>query len=135
MQEVLDEHRRRLEASDSPHLRERAADFVDVQNRVLRNLQQGRAFSRIDENRVVVARNLTAADVLLFSRRGVLGVVLDFGGPTSHVSIMARALGDDAEAENVRYIHLVRGGGGVGLRVRAKAEGGGGGKGLGWRRG
>ncbi|HIG75364.1 MAG TPA: phosphoenolpyruvate--protein phosphotransferase [Bacteroidetes bacterium] len=93
VQEVLDEHRRRLEASDSPHLRERAADFVDVQNRVLRNLQQGRAFSRIDENRVVVARNLTAADVLLFSRRGVLGVVLDFGGPTSHVSIMARALG------------------------------------------
>ena len=93
VQEVLHEHRQRLAASDSPHLRERAADFMDVQNRVLRNLQQGRAFSRIDRNRVVVAQNLTAADILLFSRRGVLGVVLDFGGPTSHVSIMARALG------------------------------------------
>ncbi|MEM1055850.1 MAG: phosphoenolpyruvate--protein phosphotransferase [Bacteroidota bacterium] len=93
VQDVLDEHRQRLAASDSPLLRERAADFLDVQNRVLRNLQQGRAHSRIDRNRVVVARNLTAADVLLFSRRGVLGVVLDFGGPTSHVSIMARALG------------------------------------------
>ncbi|MEM6328073.1 MAG: phosphoenolpyruvate--protein phosphotransferase [Bacteroidota bacterium] len=93
VQDVLDGHRRRMTASDSPLLRERAADFLDVQNRVLRNLQQGRAFSRIDENRIVVARNLTAADILLFSRRGVLGVVLDFGGPTSHVSIMARALG------------------------------------------
>ncbi|WP_095511123.1 phosphoenolpyruvate--protein phosphotransferase, partial [Rubrivirga marina] len=92
-QTVLQEHRRRLEGSPNAALRERAADFLDVQNRVLRNLQQGRAVSRIDPNRVVVAENLTAADVLLFSRRGVLGVVLDFGGPTSHVSIMARALG------------------------------------------
>ena len=93
VQSVLAEHRQRLEASPNASLRERAADFLDVQNRVLRNLQQGRAVSRIDPDRVVVAENLTAADVLLFSRRGVLGVVLDFGGPTSHVSIMARALG------------------------------------------
>lgn len=92
VQSVLAEHRRRLEGSPSASLRERAADFLDVQNRVLRNLQQGRAVSRIDPDRVVVAENLTAADILLFSRRGVLGVVLDFGGPTSHVSIMARAL-------------------------------------------
>ena len=93
VQQVLDTHRRRLSASPNAALRERAADFQDVQNRVLRNLQQGRAVSNIDPHRVVVAENLTAADVLLFSRRGVLGVVLDFGGPTSHVSIMARALG------------------------------------------
>ena len=109
VQSVLDEHRRRLEASSNASLRERAADFLDVQNRVLRNLQQGRAVSRIDEDTVVVAENLTAADVLLFSRRGVLGVVLDFGGPTSHVSIMARALGVPAVvslhelAEQVRH--------------------------------
>ena len=109
VQGVLKDHRRRLEASPSAHLRERAADFLDVQNRVLRNLQQGRAHSRIDENRVVVAENLTAADVLLFSRRGVLAVVMDFGGPTSHVSIMARALGVPAVvslhglAETVRH--------------------------------
>ena len=93
VQSVLAEHRQRLEGSANAGLRERAADFLDVQNRVLRNLQQGQAVSRIDADRVVVAENLTAADVLLFSRRGVLGVVLDFGGPTSHVSIMARALG------------------------------------------
>ena len=92
-QDVMDAHRQRLLASESQMLRDRAGDFLDIQNRVLRNLQQGRAVSRIDENRVVVAQNLTAADVLLFSRRGVLGVVLDYGGPTSHVSIMARALG------------------------------------------
>ena len=93
VQKVLEEHQRRMEASPSLRLRERAGDFLDVQNRVLRNLQQGRAISKIEENRIVVAQNLTAADILLFSRRGVLGCVMDLGGPTSHVAIMARALG------------------------------------------
>jgi phosphotransferase system enzyme I (PtsI) len=93
VQTVMETLRRRLETSGNAALRERAADFLDVQNRVLRNLQQGRALSKIEHDRVVVAQNLTAADVLLFARRGVLGCVLDFGGPTSHVSIMARALG------------------------------------------
>lgn len=93
VQSVLDVYRQRLEAAPSAALRERAADFLDVQNRVLRNLQHGQALAHVDAGSVVVAQNLTAADILLFSRRGVLGVVLDFGGPTSHVSIMARALG------------------------------------------
>ena len=93
VQSVMGALRRRLEASANAQLRERAADFVDVQDRVLRNLQQGRAVSRIDRDRVVVAERLSAADVLLFSRHGVLAVVMDFGGPTSHVAIMARALG------------------------------------------
>ena len=93
VQSVLDVYRQRLEASPTAALRERAADFLDVQNRVLRNLQKGRAVAAVEPGTVVVAQNLTAADILLFSRRGVLGVVLDFGGPTSHVSIMARALG------------------------------------------
>ena len=93
VQSVMTGLRRRLEGSANAGLRERAADFLDVQDRVLRNLQQGRAVSRIDRDRVVVAERLSAADVLLFSRHGVLAVVMDFGGPTSHVAIMARALG------------------------------------------
>lgn len=110
VQGVLRDHRRRLEASPSAHLRERAADFLDVQNRVLRNLQQGRAVSRIDEERVVVAENLTAADLLLFSRRGVLAVVMDFGGPTSHVAILARALGVPAVVSLHGLVEAVRSG-------------------------
>jgi phosphotransferase system enzyme I (PtsI) len=92
-QSVLDGHRSRMDASPNAVLRERASDFADIRNRVLRNLQQQRAVSRIDEARVVVAGTLTAADILLFSRRGVLGCVIDEGGATSHVAIMARALG------------------------------------------
>ena len=40
-----------------------------------------------------VDRYYRAADIVLFSRRGIRGCVTDFGGATSHVSIMALALG------------------------------------------
>ena len=107
---VLDKHRQRMEAAGSASLRERAADIVDVQNRVLRNLRQEKALSKIDREHIVVAQNLTAADVLLFSRRGVLGCVLDFGGPTSHVSIMARALSVPAAVSLHGLSDIVRAG-------------------------
>lgn len=93
VQQALDHIRQQMEGGASERMRDRASDLADVQNRLLRNLQQSPGFSKIDHDRVVVAENLTAADVLLFSRRDVLGIALDFGGPTSHVSIMARSLG------------------------------------------
>jgi phosphoenolpyruvate-protein phosphotransferase (PTS system enzyme I) len=93
VQTALGSIRRRMEGSASEYLRERAGDISDVQGRLMRNLQQARAISKIERDRIVVAETLTAADLLLFSRRRILGIATDFGGPTSHVSIMARSLG------------------------------------------
>ena len=90
---VLGAYRQHLAAAGSAHLRERGADLLDLQNRLLRNLQQRKALSKIDEDRIVVAETLTAADIVLFSRRGVRAVVLDHGGPTGHAVLIARALG------------------------------------------
>ena len=93
VEKIMDRHRKVMEASDSEYLRERAQDLTDVKDRLVRHLRKGRALSKIDPNHIVVAENLTAADMVLFSRRGVLGCAMDFGGPTSHVAIMARSLG------------------------------------------
>ncbi len=90
---VMGKHRRQMEASGSEYLRERANDLLDIEERIIRHLLRGKILSAIARDSIVVAENLTAADVVLFSRRGILGCALDFGGPTSHVSIMARALG------------------------------------------
>lgn len=90
---VMAEHRQRLEASDNEYLRERANDLQDVQDRLITHLRRGKHLSSIVPETIVVAENLTAADIILFSRRGILGCALDHGGTTSHVSIMARALG------------------------------------------
>lgn len=89
---VMTQHRQRIEASESEYLRDRANDLKDVQERLIMHLRRGKHLSGIDPATIVVAENLTAADLLLFSRRGILGCVLDRGGATSHVSIMARAL-------------------------------------------
>lgn len=93
VQTVMSKHRQVMEASDSEYLRERSNDLLDIQDRIIRHLRRGRILSAVDEESIVIAENLTAADIILFSRRGILGCAMDFGGPTSHVSIMARALG------------------------------------------
>jgi phosphotransferase system enzyme I (PtsP) len=42
---------------------------------------------------IIVARNMGAAELLDYQRNQVRGLVLEEGGPTSHVTIVARALG------------------------------------------
>jgi phosphotransferase system enzyme I (PtsI) len=79
-------------ASNDEYLRERVADIEDIKNRVLRNLVKKKLVSKIDENSIVIARNLTPADTILFSRRKLLGFATDLGGTNSHVSIIARSL-------------------------------------------
>lgn len=90
---VMTAYRQRIESSGNEYLQERAADIRDVEERIINQLRRTKLLSAIDPNTIVVAENLTAGDIILFSRRGILGCVMDYGGSTSHVSIMARALG------------------------------------------
>ncbi len=90
---VLDNLRQRMAASPNEYLRERANDFDDVRDRIVRHLRRDTLLSAVRKGSIVVAENLTAADIVLFSRRDIIGCAIDFGGATSHVSIMARALG------------------------------------------
>ena len=93
IQSFISVSRSRMEASGSEYFQERANDLLDVQDRLIRNLHRGKLLSAIERNSIVISNNLTAADIILFSRRNILGCVTDFGGPTSHVSLMARGLG------------------------------------------
>jgi len=79
-------------SSNDEYIRERVTDIEDIKNRVLRNLLKGRLVSKITEDSIVIARNLTPADTILFSNRNMLGIAIDFGGINSHVAIIARAL-------------------------------------------
>ncbi len=79
-------------ASKDEYIRERVNDIEDMKNRVLRNLLKGRLVSKITENSIVIARNLSPADTILFSNRNLLGIATDLGGVNSHVAIVSRAL-------------------------------------------
>jgi len=76
------------------YLRARAADAVDVGQRVLRQLL-GVALPSLDLDRpaIIIARDLTPSDTARLDAAKVLGICTELGGATAHSAILARALG------------------------------------------
>ena len=104
-----DTRARMLRASD-PYLRDRLHDLDDLANRLMRVLMgQDHAPSkdRLPENAILVARSMGPAALLDYDRKRLRGLVLEEGGPTSHVSIVARALGIPAVGEIANATGLV----------------------------
>ncbi|MFB6098514.1 MAG: phosphoenolpyruvate--protein phosphotransferase [Salinibacter sp.] len=90
--QVLRAHRKKLAESEDEYLRARTEDFVDLEKRLLRSLRRGKVAASIETHSVVVAEDLTATDLLRFSRHNLLGCVTAKGGVTSHLSIVSQAL-------------------------------------------
>jgi phosphotransferase system enzyme I (PtsP) len=57
------------------------------------------ARERLPENAILVARSMGPAALLDYDRKRLRGLILEEGGPTSHVAIVARALGIAAVGE------------------------------------
>ena len=87
----------RFEEIDDPYLRERKADVEQAVERVLKALMGGQTLTEpalSEESKlIVVAHDLSPADMLLFKRHRFGGFVTDVGGVTSHTAIVARSLG------------------------------------------
>ena len=80
---------------EDPYLRERKADVVQVVERTLKAMQEqpGRASTPAQEaSLIVVAHDLSPADMILFKQHQYAGFVTDLGGVTSHTAILARSL-------------------------------------------
>jgi phosphotransferase system enzyme I (PtsI) len=101
-----------FERIGDPYLRSRKDDVLQVSTRVLRNLQSERDASAVraegSEPPVIVADDITPADVILLSRQGVAGFVTEYGGPLSHSAILARSLGIPAVAGLPQARRLLR---------------------------
>jgi phosphoenolpyruvate-protein phosphotransferase (PTS system enzyme I) len=79
---------------DNEYMRERAADIQDVTKRVMAHLLNV-TFPNpalIDEEVIVIAKDLTPSDTAQLNREFVKGFATDIGGRTSHSAIMARSL-------------------------------------------
>src|SRR5213083_1221226 len=80
---------------DDPYLRERKQDIVQVVERVLKAmLGTGHAPAEPSSEKelIVVAHDLSPADMILFKQHQYAGFVTDLGGVTSHTAIVARSL-------------------------------------------
>jgi phosphotransferase system enzyme I (PtsI) len=75
--------------------RERINDVRDLEERVLVAFRDDPVAVLLppEEPRIIAARNLTPSDTALLGRDHVDGFVIDEGGPTGHVAILARSLG------------------------------------------
>ncbi|MFQ3176500.1 MAG: phosphotransferase system enzyme I (PtsI) [Psychromonas sp.] len=91
---IVEENANMLEQLEDPYLRERAADFRDIGNRLLKNVLGIKIvnLSDISEEVVLIANDLTPSETAQINLDKVLGFVTDIGGRTSHTSIMARSL-------------------------------------------
>jgi phosphotransferase system enzyme I (PtsI) len=84
-----------LEHVSNENMRERRADLIDVERRVLRHLlgDSGRALAALTDPAVIVAHDLGPSEVALLNRDRVIAFVTEVGGRTSHSAIVARGRG------------------------------------------
>ena len=82
-----------LASAESELMRARAADVQDVGQQLLRALAGGSVALEVTPGSVVVAWDLVPSEIARFESGKVAGVAIECGGSTSHVAILARALG------------------------------------------
>ncbi|MDR0253009.1 MAG: phosphoenolpyruvate--protein phosphotransferase, partial [Brucellaceae bacterium] len=88
--------RARMMHLSDPYMRERLSDFDDLANRLMRQLMgydPKTAAELMAKDSIIVARSMGAAELLDYPRERVRGLVLEDGATTSHVVIVARAMG------------------------------------------
>lgn len=84
-----------FEAIEDAYLRERRADVMQVVERVLKVLlgHPGPSQQEVAGNgRILVARDLSPADTILYKQHYIAAFITDLGGSTSHTAILARSL-------------------------------------------
>ncbi len=87
----LTRHFSRLE---DPYLRERGGDIEIIGRRILRNLQGIREDTQMfDRDTIVIATNLSPAEIIHLRQERLRGILLRAGGATSHAAILARSFG------------------------------------------
>ena len=106
VERVQNDTRARMLRSTDPYIRDRLHDFDDLANRLLRVLTGDGTTAtarELPENAILVARNMGPAELLEYDRTRLRAIVLEEGGATAHVAIVARSLGMVAvgQAENI----------------------------------
>ncbi|MEW6562236.1 MAG: phosphoenolpyruvate--protein phosphotransferase [Pseudomonadota bacterium] len=92
----MDELVEQFEAFEDPYLRERKSDVIQVVQRVLKSLTgQGDHIppvARHDISMILVAHDVSPADLIQLKPGQFSAILTDLGGATSHTAIVARGL-------------------------------------------
>ena len=99
-----------FEQIEDPYLRERKADVVQVVERVLKRLlgKPGAIAAGSEPHTILVAHDLSPADVIQFKQHHFAAFLTDLGGVTSHTAIVARSLNVPAVVATHNARQLIR---------------------------
>jgi len=97
---------------EDEYLRERRADVIQVAERVMKALsgQPGHMPPRASAERelILVAHDLSPADVVQFKQHQFASFITDLGGTTSHTAVVARSLAIPSIVALHRARHMIR---------------------------
>ncbi len=110
VERVQNDARAKLQRQTDPYLRDRLHDLTDIANRLLHQLA-GQSLvllpEELPENAILVARSMSPAALLDYDRSRLRGLVLEEGGASSHVAIVARALAIPAVSDVPNVTEIV----------------------------
>ncbi|MDH5324560.1 MAG: phosphoenolpyruvate--protein phosphotransferase [Gammaproteobacteria bacterium] len=95
LRDTIKEHIQVFDEMEDPYLRERSTDIRDLGRRILTRLQSGgsRRPLNLPDRTVLVGEEITASMLAEIPVDHITGVVSVAGSRTSHVAILARAMG------------------------------------------
>jgi phosphotransferase system enzyme I (PtsI) len=93
VQELIGGYTKLMDQIEDASFRERGNDLVDVGRRILGHLleEELETLEQLEQPCIVVAHELVPSETVNMDMPNTIGVATDMGGPTSHVSIIARA--------------------------------------------
>ncbi|MBP1752688.1 MAG: phosphoenolpyruvate--protein phosphotransferase [Geobacteraceae bacterium] len=94
LKKTLKKFKEFFEGIEDEYLRERSGDIETVVERVLRNMlgKRHEPFLESGGRVIIVAHDLSPADILQIDKNKVIGFVTELGGKTSHTAILSRSL-------------------------------------------
>jgi phosphotransferase system, enzyme I, PtsP len=95
LKRVIKQYVMQFEAMDDPYLKERAADFRDLGQRILSHLQASgpQTSFAYPKNTILVGEEVTPSGLAGIPEAQLVGLVSAKGSNNSHVAILARAMG------------------------------------------
>lgn len=94
LRETIAQHVQVFESMEDSYLRERASDIRDLGRRILTHIQSDRPSGReVYEQTVLVGEDISASQLAEIPLERLAGIVSASGSSSSHVAILAQALG------------------------------------------
>mgnify|MGYP001948004464 CR=1 FL=1 len=92
---VVNQYVEMFEDQESEYFKERLADIKDIKQRILRAMISKKTVLSsfgLEKPTIFVSRDLNPTDIVMLVSENVVGFITEFGGSTSHVAILARAM-------------------------------------------